>query len=163
VARFLRRATGRPDEVDDLVQQVFVAVFQGLGAWRGEGRFTSWLFGIASRVALEHARAAARRTRREDGWSATLPANHDAGTDPCGAAGARAALRVVEAALSGMGFTTRTVWLMHEVEGLAAPEIARALGSTGVAVRVRLLRARRKVHEALAASGMGRPEVFDAS
>jgi RNA polymerase sigma-70 factor (ECF subfamily) len=47
VGSFVLKRVGRPDLVEDLVQETFLEAFQGLRAGRGPRRFSTWLFGIA--------------------------------------------------------------------------------------------------------------------
>ena len=51
VAAFLLRRVGRPDVVEDLVQETFLEAFRSLREGRGPDTFSSWLFGIASNLA----------------------------------------------------------------------------------------------------------------
>ncbi|HEX2493001.1 MAG TPA: sigma-70 family RNA polymerase sigma factor, partial [Steroidobacter sp.] len=54
VARFIKSA----DDVEDVVQDVFVRVYRGLTSFRGDSQFYSWLYRIASNTALNHLRRA---------------------------------------------------------------------------------------------------------
>ncbi len=47
VAGFILKRVGRPDLVEDLVQETFLEAFQALKSGRGPEKFSSWLFGIA--------------------------------------------------------------------------------------------------------------------
>src|SRR5690606_31077393 len=57
----LYRVLGRRDDLDDLVQEVFVIAFRGLGRFRGEARLSTWLYRICVNVALARIRARSRR------------------------------------------------------------------------------------------------------
>src|SRR5436190_18269759 len=61
VARFLARLVGRPDLVQDLCQEVFLRVHLARGRYRTDGAFSTWLY----RIALNVARDALRRHRRQ--------------------------------------------------------------------------------------------------
>lgn len=53
----IRRVLFDPDDVDEVAQNVLIAVAEGaVGSFRGEGRFTSWLFGVSRNKALEFLR-----------------------------------------------------------------------------------------------------------
>ena len=54
VARFVKSA----DDVEDVVQDVFVRAYRGLASFRGDSQFYSWLYRIASNAALNHLRRA---------------------------------------------------------------------------------------------------------
>ena len=47
-------------DAEDLLQDVLVRVLEGIRTYRGEARFKSWLFGIATHVCLDHLRAKKR-------------------------------------------------------------------------------------------------------
>jgi len=49
------------DAADDLVQEVFLRVWTRACQWRGQGTFKSWLFRIATNLALNHLRSVRRR------------------------------------------------------------------------------------------------------
>ncbi len=154
-ARFLKCILGPGPEIDDLVQEVFSRLVGCLGQFRPGPRFTTWLYGIASNVAREHARGEARRIRRSLAflaWSSGSTA-----PDPIEAMEAREDVATILAALEGMSLANRTVWVLGELEGLPSDEIGRALQTTAITVRVRLMRARRIVVRALLDSGSDRP------
>ena len=54
-----RMVTLRQD-AEDLLQDVLVRVLEGIRTYRGEARFKSWLFGIATHVCLDHLRGKKR-------------------------------------------------------------------------------------------------------
>ena len=56
VQRHLLRVTGDPDAADELTQEVWLRVVQGIGRLREAARFRSWLFGIAHRVLMDRLR-----------------------------------------------------------------------------------------------------------
>ena len=57
-----RRIVGSHDEADDVVQDVFVRVYEGLKKFRGDSSFSTWLYRIAINVSL----SALRRKRMKD-------------------------------------------------------------------------------------------------
>lgn len=65
VRGFLRRMLGEHADADDLAQEVFLAAWSRLGAWRRESRFDVWLCGLAYNKALTHLRSGRRRRHRE--------------------------------------------------------------------------------------------------
>ena len=56
-----RRLAPRADLVDDLVQEIFLAVLKGLGAYAGQASLRSWILGIARRRVADHYRTTLRR------------------------------------------------------------------------------------------------------
>jgi len=62
VRGFLRRLTGDAAQADDLAQEAFIKAFTKINAYKGPGRFKSWMLSIAYREFLMH-------RRRADGWN----------------------------------------------------------------------------------------------
>ena len=57
----VRAILGARDDVDDVMQVVYLKAYQGLGSFRGDAKFSTWLYQIARREAID----AASRRRRE--------------------------------------------------------------------------------------------------
>ncbi len=62
------RLTGSRAEAEDLTQDICLALPAKLRSWRGEARFTTWLYRITVNAAHDRRRRAATRTRAADGW-----------------------------------------------------------------------------------------------
>lgn len=62
------RLTGSRAEAEDLTQDICLALPAKLGSWRGEARFTTWLYRVTVNAAHDRRRRAATRTRATDGW-----------------------------------------------------------------------------------------------
>jgi RNA polymerase sigma-70 factor (ECF subfamily) len=154
MARFLRRSAGRDADVEDLVQQVFVECFAGIGGYRGDAPLRAWLYGIAARVAARARRTAFRWWRRaaavaaETAWDGETPRD-----DAFERLVARDAIAALEDVIAGLPARIRVVWVMVELEGLTSAEVARALRLPAGTVRARLCRGRKTVHEGLRARG----------
>jgi RNA polymerase sigma-70 factor (ECF subfamily) len=54
VYRFLLRLSRDSGIAEDLTQETFIALWQGVGSFRGRSRFKTWVFGIAYRQFLRH-------------------------------------------------------------------------------------------------------------
>lgn len=144
VARFVMRMLGRDGPVEDVVQQVFVAVMQSIARFRGDAALTSWLYGIARRVTARHIRGERRHRRRDDRWAredalgGDVPSAH-------GRVAARESLSLLERAVLSLNEAHRVVWVMRELEGLSTDDIARALDMRVGTVRSRLFNARKHI------------------
>ncbi len=74
---YVYRMVTHRDDAEDIVQDVFVRVLEGLPGFRGASRFKTWLFGIATHVCLDHLRSK-KRWRVE----AQLEGEREADRDP---------------------------------------------------------------------------------
>ncbi len=68
VFRLAFRLTGRRDAAEDLTQDICAALATRLGHYRGEARFTTWLYRVTVNAAHDRRRRAATRARAADGW-----------------------------------------------------------------------------------------------
>ncbi len=66
--RLAFRLTGTRDQAEDLTQDICAALPAKLAGFRGEARFTSWLWRVAVNAARDRRRRAATRKRYADGW-----------------------------------------------------------------------------------------------
>jgi RNA polymerase sigma-70 factor (ECF subfamily) len=136
VWRFLRRMGVPTDRADDASQQVFLIALTALdrivvGCERG------FLYGTAARVAAGYRRQAVREvpTTELDVHASPLPAPDDL-TDQ------KRAREVLDAIIDCMELDLRTVFVLAELDGFTAPEIAQALGIPLGTATSRLRRAR---------------------
>ena len=122
-------------DVDDLVQEVFVAAFRRLDSLRDPAAFGGWLAAIARNRATDHVRQA-----REE---VELPRNLPGGTpvEP-------AALEALDA-IRKLPEAYRETLVMRLVEGMSGAEIAERTGLTPASVRVNLHRGMKQLREML--------------
>lgn len=125
------------DEVDDLVQDVFVTALDRLGALRDTSSFGPWVAAIARNRAMDFHR---NRPRTED-LTEDIPATGLGHRDP-EADRALAAIRALPEAY-------RETLVFRLVEGMTGPEIARRTGLTEGSVRVNLHRGMKLLREQL--------------
>jgi RNA polymerase sigma-70 factor, ECF subfamily len=150
VFAILHRYERDAQKVEDLAQETFVKAWRALGQFDGRAPFEHWLSRIAARVALDHLRREKRR-QNEIG----LPELGDDALDwlrsdvEKNELDARSAAELLELAMRELSPADRVVITMQELEGRSVKEIAAALGASGVAVRVRAMRARTKLRRAL--------------
>ncbi|MGZ8283339.1 MAG: RNA polymerase sigma factor [Allosphingosinicella sp.] len=144
-------------EAEDTVQSAYLRAFAGIGRFEGRASLATWLTRIAINEALMRQRSARRRRAQLDPGVISLDAYREklmqgstTGASP-DAELARAQLRhLIEQAIAGLPTEFRTVFVLREIEGLDVAETAEALGLLPGTVKTRLLRARRRLQEALA-------------
>ena len=150
VFAILHRYERDAHKVEDLAQETFVKAWHALGQFDGRAPFEHWLSRIATRVALDHLR---REKRRQNEVALPEPGD-DAldwlhGSDDRKELSARDAAELLDLAMRELPPLDRVVLTMQELEGRSVKEICAATGASGVAVRVRALRARAKLKRAL--------------
>jgi RNA polymerase sigma-70 factor, ECF subfamily len=140
VMRFLRRRLHDEHLAEDLTQDTFLHAHAGLASYDPKRPFLPWLFTIAFRLATDVQRSRAASARREKAVAADEvqppPEMSDDGD----------VWLTAKTVLTEREY--QAVWMRY-AEDFEIPEVARAIGKSGVATRVMLLRARRKLQVAL--------------
>ncbi|HEU6447127.1 MAG TPA: sigma-70 family RNA polymerase sigma factor [Verrucomicrobiae bacterium] len=150
VFSILHRYERDAQRVEDLAQETFLKAWRALNQFDGRAPFEHWISRIAVRTALDHLRREKNR-RNEIGLD-------DLGQDALdwlrtgdekSELDSRSAAELLDLAMNELSPTDRVVLTMQEIEGRSGKEIAEAIGSTGLAVRVRAVRARAKLKKVL--------------
>jgi RNA polymerase sigma-70 factor (ECF subfamily) len=126
-------------EVEDVLQESFLAVWRGARGYRAEGSPGGWLWGITRRQA-----ALWLRRRGPDGLPLAALVGHGGqyAGDPAEAAVSRAELAEAVRALGPEGSTTHEVWQLMYVEDRTVTEVAGLLGVPEGTVKSRAHRVR---------------------
>src|SRR5262245_33584698 len=135
--RLALRIVRSPADAEEVAQDAFVRAWLALPSYRGESRFSTWLYRIVARRALD--RAAVLRTRR--GREAPLDAVAERGTGGDAGERARRALRM-ERAMESLSAPQRAVVTLFYFEEHSVDDVARTLGMPTGTVKTHLSRAR---------------------
>ena len=108
--------------IDDLAQEVFLVLHRKLAEFDPTRDLRSWLFGIARRTAQTHHRGAARAKRK----LAVVPAA-EPGPAPDEVLARGEEIAMVDRFISSLPDKLRDVFVLSEIEGRPAPEIAKTL------------------------------------
>ncbi len=131
VHRMLRQLGVDDAVLDDATQDVFLVVHRRWRDYDGRSAFRYWLLGITRRLASDYRRAARRLRARLDRARIevppTRPGRHS-DPDPELQLGDRQAIALVDEFLVTLDDDRREVFVLADIEGLSAPEIAEALG-----------------------------------
>lgn len=146
VAGFVARLGFSGQDVDDIVQEVFLVAHRRGGYTPGPARPTTWLAEIAVRTAMSHRRASKKsRPVTEPDMAENIPAS---AASPSDNAQSREALALAQAALEQLDLERRSVFVLYELEGESCEAIATAMGIPTGTVYSRLHTARREFLEA---------------
>ena len=157
VARQMWRFTRDRGVLEELVQEVFVQAYFSLGKYKARAPLSHWLSRIAVRVGYRHWRRKARQAagRRADGADEADEAGADGQATALQTLEAREAAELVHAALAELGPADRLVVTLMHLEQRSVRETAELTGWTRAAVKVRALRARRRLGRVLQRRGWG--------
>ena len=144
VFRRLTRLLGPVPEREDLVQEVFISVYRGLGRFRGDAAFSTWLHRIVVHVSYSHLRRR-RRTTAEIETEVAADRSLAAGLSPEEAARQRQQLTEALALLQKIKPKKRIAFLLRVVEGLSLAEIGEIVEATPAAVGQRIRHADREL------------------
>ena len=137
--------TRNEDTARDLAQEVAIRAWQRLATLDDERSFTAWIRRIAANAARDHLRRMA--VRREDDLEHALDLAGD--DDPHRRAERTAELRLMLAALEGEDREVVEL-LIARAEGTSVEELAASTGLSEGALKMRLMRARKRLRERLA-------------
>ena len=151
------RLIGRPEDVEDVAQEVFLRLYYSLDQLRSPEVFEPWLYRLTVNAALDYLRK--RRKRRLESRvsdlseQAVMMADASAGariqTDEQQKSRTR---EFVDSLLSEVSEEDRVLLTLKEVEGLSLKDLEKVYHVNENALKVRLFRARQRVLKAFAAS-----------
>ena len=143
-------------DAQDAAQEVFIKAWTGLGSFRGDSRFSVWLYRICGNVCTDMLR------HRRDTLSLTIADDEDSGAEieivsdaptPQEALEKRERSEALLRALDSLPEEHRRVILLREAGDMSYDNIAAALGLDIGTVKSRIFRARKKLREILSADG----------
>jgi len=153
------RICGHLEDARDLTQEAFLKAFEGLGAFRQQSGFYTWIFRVAVNLSLSHRRNVHRRR------TVSLDANptgagtqaeelvkrvrNDSDDDPTRAPGEAELHGAVARALHALDDDHRAVVVLRDIEGFDYQEIAAILQIPPGTVKSRLFRARMALQQAI--------------
>jgi len=150
VARVVHRIMGPSSEIEDVVQDVFIHVYRSIGSFRGDSKFSTWLYRLASNVTKMHLRKKRSRPRTVD---APVPEKRDEDVpveQPDQAIDRQRRVEALYRLVDRLSEKKRAVLILHDFEGLSAKEIADQVDAPVLTVRTRLFYARKELYAALA-------------
>ena len=145
VARLVFRMLGPVADAEDVIQEVFLQVHRSLADFRGQSKFTTWLHRVTVNVVLMARRAA--RSRPVFVGEPLAEREADRSLLPDEDVVRRRRIDAFRRLLDRMPEKKRTVYVLHELEGIAPAEIAEIVGAPVMTVRTRLFYARRELEE----------------
>jgi RNA polymerase sigma-70 factor, ECF subfamily len=139
-------------DAEETAQEVFVRAYQRLPQFRGESRFSTWLYRLAFNVAINRSKTA--RFRIPHVAIDALSMQVDGTADPHGAASASERATILAAAIETLPDIYRTAVYLHYWQEQSVEEIALLIGVAPNTVKSYLFRARERLSRLLGAKGV---------
>jgi RNA polymerase sigma-70 factor (ECF subfamily) len=149
------RLVGPGEDVRDLSQETLLKAYRGLGTFKKEARFSSWLYQIALNVCRDRMRRGRGKTYVSiDDISESSPAVSEPGPSALELIEARDLSRQVAAAVAALPEEQREVVVLKEYQGLTFLEIAETLDVPLSTVKTRLYRGLGQLRQQLGRQGI---------
>ena len=138
-------------EIEDVAQEVFLQVYRSLDAFRGDARFSTWLYRLTLNVARMHLRRQKSRPKlalvgQDEAGQLEQPSKET----PAVEAERRERLAALGRLLERLSEKKREALILHDFQGLSAEEIGTLVEAPVMTVRTRVFYARRELYAALA-------------
>jgi RNA polymerase sigma-70 factor (ECF subfamily) len=156
----IARLIGRPEDVEDVGQEVFLRLYDSLDQLRTAEVFEPWLYRLTVNAAYDYLR---RQRRRQESRMSDLTEQQVMLADA--AAGGKRDVEdqhrtrvreLVQSLLGRVSEEDRILLMLKEVEGLSLKELEKIYRVNENALKVRLFRARQRVLKAFEAEGLDR-------
>jgi RNA polymerase sigma-70 factor, ECF subfamily len=145
----ISRLIGRPEDVEDVAQEVFIRLYFSLGQLRTPEVFEPWLYRLTVNASYDYLRKSRRRleSRMADlSEQQVMMADAVAGTRAQTEDGEKRRVKdTVEELLGAVSADDRILLTLKEVEGLSLKELEKVYKVNENALKVRLFRARQRV------------------
>ncbi|MGI5985691.1 MAG: sigma-70 family RNA polymerase sigma factor [Clostridiales bacterium] len=152
------RMLGNEEDAFDMSQEAFIKAYNSIGNFRGESRFSVWLYRLTTNVCLDFLRSEGRKSHGsltymsddDDEKEIDIP---DERFSPETIIQKKELRQAVNRGLMSLPKDYRIILLLREIEGLTYDEIAKALSIEEGTVKSRIFRARKKLCAILSADG----------
>ena len=133
-------------EAEDLTQEVFIKVFENISSFKGESKFSTWLYRIATTTALDHLRSKKRKKRFGFIYSITGSDQNEEGQipdfhHPGVSFDNKERSKILFKAIERLPANQKAAFTLHKLEGLSYRDISDVLNTTVSAVESLMSRA----------------------
>ena len=152
------RMTGSREDALDVSQEAFIKAYNSLRFFRGDSKFSVWLYRIVSNACLDFLRSRSRRAESslsvENDEGETVETEiPDESLSPETLYERKLTRSALQRGLRALPEDQRKILLLRELQGFSYEEIGRILSIESGTVKSRIFRARKKLCEILAADG----------
>lgn len=145
VYRWALAQTGHPDDADDVAQDVLLRLHAGLGRYRSESRFTTWLYRVTRNVAVNHQRRQRRRSKLGERVDAAMIEAAAEVPDPADTLHQADTVEAIMVQFRELPRMQREVFDLVDLQGMTPSEASELLAMNPNTVRAHLFRARKAI------------------
>lgn len=152
------RTVGNEEDAADMTQEAFLRAYRSLGSFRGDSKFSVWLYRLTTNICIDFLRSRGRRptvsltAADEDEEPQELDVADDR-FDPVQSLERAELRRAVQRGLASLPEDYRRILMLRELSGLSYAEIGQVLRLEEGTVKSRLFRARKKLCDFLRKDG----------
>lgn len=150
--RLALRLTGSREDAFDVVQETFLKVYRDIDAWNERSAFYSWLYRVASNLAIDKLRRRKKDRELASGFAIERSPERDNISELIEARATEHELERLASAVATLPEGQRTVVTLRHYEGLSLKEIAEIRGCALGTVKSTLHQAFRSIQRALGAT-----------
>lgn len=136
---YIAKRVSDRDDVDDILQDVYLKAHASLGTVKSPGRLTAWLFRIAANAVVDHYRARKPGDELPEDLAAPVP-ERDVLAELAGC---------LQPLIADLPDAYRTALLLSEIEGVPQKDVAARLGLSLSGAKSRIQRGREKLRQRL--------------
>lgn len=145
-----QRMTGNAEDAADMTQETFIKAYNSLSSFRGDSKFSVWLYRIATNVCLDFLRSRSRKPTvslsvEDDDGEETQMDIADESQSPEQLLERGLTRDAVRRGLKSLSPEYRQILLLREIQGLSYEEISEALALEVGTVKSRIFRARKRL------------------
>lgn len=153
------RMVGNEEDARDMAQEAFIRAFNSLTGFRGDSKFSVWLYRLTSNICIDFLRSRAKKRtvsmtwsddESEEGAELEVP---DERFSPEEQFERKSIRESVQRGLDSLSPQYREILILREINGLTYEEIGEALGIEEGTVKSRIFRARKKLCDFLIREG----------
>ena len=141
------------EDAEDIAQEVFIQVYHSINSFKGESKFSTWLYRIAIAKALDHERRKKRKKRfaivkklfGDTGEEVVIPDFEHPGVTFDKKENAAVLFR----AISQLPENQRIAFTLHKVDGLSYQEVSEVMGATVSSIESLMHRAKNNLKKLL--------------
>jgi RNA polymerase sigma-70 factor (ECF subfamily) len=141
----IRRFVGHHDDADDILQDVFIRVYNSLNEFRGESNFFTWLYRISVNVSLNFLKK--RKIRMVLRIDESISESVASGTDPVLEYEEKEKQEIIRNAIEKLPLKQKTVFVLRFYEQLSYEEISKILKISIGGLKANYFHAIKKIEE----------------